>query len=94
MITDPASLAELDVLNRLSSPAQYTDLNLYTLVVCQMLRLTLDRGNSDASAVAYGRLGMIAGLRSASTSARTASGNSLVSSSSSVDYGVSRRVCT
>jgi len=63
LMTDPASLAALDVLNRLSSPAQYTDLNLYTLVVCQMLRLTLDRGNSDASAVAYGRLGMIAGLR-------------------------------
>ena len=63
MMTDPASLATLDVLNRLSSPAQYTDLNLYTLAACQMLSLTLDRGNSDASAVAYGRLGMIAGLR-------------------------------
>ncbi|OSJ33781.1 hypothetical protein BSZ19_14295 [Bradyrhizobium japonicum] len=63
VMTDPASLVVLDVLNRLSSPAQYTDLNLYTLVVCQMLRLTLDRGNSDASAVAYARLGMIAGLR-------------------------------
>ncbi|MBR0695259.1 AAA family ATPase, partial [Bradyrhizobium lablabi] len=63
LMTDPASLAALDVLNRLCSPAQYTDLNLYTLVVCQMLRLTLDRGNSDASAVAYARLGMIAGLR-------------------------------
>jgi predicted ATPase/signal transduction histidine kinase len=63
MMTDPASLVVLDVLNRLSSPAQYTDLNLFTLVVCQMLRLTLDRGNSDASAVAYARLGMIVGLR-------------------------------
>ncbi|MHC2273766.1 PAS domain S-box-containing protein [Bradyrhizobium diazoefficiens] len=63
LMIDPAALAELDALNRLSSSAQYTDLNLYTLVVCQMLRLTLDRGNSDASAVAYGRLGMIAGLR-------------------------------
>src|SRR5262249_43708256 len=63
LMTDPASLATLDVLNRLSSPAQYTDLNLYTLAACQMLRLTLDRGNSDASAVAYARLGMIAGLR-------------------------------
>jgi len=62
-MTDPTSLATLDVLNRLSSPAQYTDLNLYTLAACQMLSLTLDRGNSDASAVAYGRLGMIAGLR-------------------------------
>src|SRR5258706_3619718 len=27
-----------------------------------MLSLTLDRGNSDASAVAYARLGMVAGL--------------------------------
>jgi predicted ATPase/signal transduction histidine kinase len=62
LMTDPASLATLDVLNRLSSPAQYTDRNLYTLVACQMLSLTLERGNSDASAVAYGRLGMIAGL--------------------------------
>jgi PAS domain S-box-containing protein len=63
VMTDPTSLVLLDVLNRLSSPAQYTDLNLYTLVVCQMLRLTLDRGNSDASAVAYARLGMLVGLR-------------------------------
>ncbi|MGY2849641.1 PAS domain S-box-containing protein [Bradyrhizobium sp. USDA 4509] len=63
IMTDSASLVVLDVLNRLSSPAQYTDFNLYTLVVCQMLRLTLDSGNSDASAVAYARLGMIVGLR-------------------------------
>ena len=63
LMTDPACIATLDVLNRLSSPAQYTDLNLYTLAICQTLTLTLDRGNSDASAVAYARLGMIAGLR-------------------------------
>jgi predicted ATPase len=63
LMTDPASLATLDVLNRLCSPAQYSDLNLYTLVICQMLALTLDRGNSDASTVAYARLGMIAGFR-------------------------------
>jgi PAS domain S-box-containing protein len=62
VMTDPASLVLLDVLNRLSSPAQYTDFNLYTLAVCEMLRLTLDRGNSDASAVAYARFGMIVGL--------------------------------
>ena len=62
LMTDPTSLATLDVLNRLSSAAQFTDLNLYTLVICQSLTLTLDRGNSDASAVAYARLGMVAGL--------------------------------
>ena len=63
LMTDAASLASLDVMNRLSSPAQYSDLNLYTLLACEMLRLTLDRGNSDASAAAYVRLGMVAGLR-------------------------------
>jgi PAS domain S-box-containing protein len=62
LMTDPTFLATLDVLNRLSSPAQYTDLNLYTLAACQMLSLTLERGNSDASAVAYVRLGTVAGL--------------------------------
>jgi PAS domain S-box-containing protein len=62
LMTDPTSLVTLDVLNRLSSAAQFTDLNLYTLASCQTLTLTLDRGNSDASAVAYARLGMVAGL--------------------------------
>ena len=62
LMTDPAPLAAMDVLNRLSSPAQYTDLNVYTLAACQMLSLTLEHGNSDASAVAYARLGMVAGL--------------------------------
>jgi PAS domain S-box-containing protein len=63
LMTDAASLAALDVMNRLCSPAQYTELNLYTVVVCQMLQLTLERGNGDASAAAYVRLGMVAGLR-------------------------------
>jgi len=62
LMTDPTCLVTLDVLNRLSSAAQFTDLNLYTFVICQSLTLTLDRGNSDASAVAYARLGMVAGL--------------------------------
>src|SRR5438477_10388763 len=61
-MTDPTCLVTLDVLNRFSSAAQFTDLNLYTLAVCQTLTLTLDRGNSDASAVGYARLGMVAGL--------------------------------
>jgi PAS domain S-box-containing protein len=63
LMTDVSSLVTLDVMNRLCSPAQFSDINLYTLSVCQMLRYTLDRGNSDASAAAYVRLGMIAGLR-------------------------------
>ena len=62
LITDQATLATLDVLNRLISPAQFTDLNLYTLVICQMLTLTLNCGNSDPSTVAYARLGMVSGL--------------------------------
>ena len=62
LMTDPPCLATLDVLNRFSSASQFTDLNLYTLTSCQALTLTLDRGNSDASAAAYARLGVVAGL--------------------------------
>jgi PAS domain S-box-containing protein len=62
LMTDPVCLATLDVLNRLSSAAQFSDLNLYTLITCLTLTLTLQHGNSDASAVAYARLGMVAGL--------------------------------
>ena len=93
-MTDPESLATLDVLNRLSSPAQFTDLNLYTLAACRMLSLTLDRGNSDASAVAYSRLGMVAGLWFGEYGRATVLDNSRMSSSSGVDCGVSRLAYT
>src|SRR5215470_13655530 len=62
-MTDPASLATLDVLTKLSPPAMYTDANLLSLAVCKAVNFSLEHGNSDGSCVAYVMLGMIAGPR-------------------------------
>jgi PAS domain S-box-containing protein len=63
-MSDPASLATLDVLTKLALPALYTDANLVSLVICRIVNLSLEGGNSDASCFAYEWLGgMIAGPR-------------------------------
>jgi PAS domain S-box-containing protein len=63
LMTDDHSLATLDVLTKLCTPAFNADLNLLSLAICRVLSLSLSDGISDATAVAYVRLGMIAGLR-------------------------------
>jgi hypothetical protein len=60
-MSDPASLATLDVLTKVVPPALYTDANLVSLASCRAVNLSLERGNSDGSCVAYVWLGMIAG---------------------------------
>ena len=60
---DPESLATVEVLIKLLSPARYTDANLAFLTICKAASLSLERGNCDASSVAYVRLGRIAGPR-------------------------------
>jgi PAS domain S-box-containing protein len=60
---DPESLATDEVLIKLLSPARYTDANLASLTICKAVSLSLERGNCDASSVAYVRLGRIAGPR-------------------------------
>ena len=61
LMSDPASIATLDVLTKVLSPAFFTDPNLATLVVCWMVNLSLEHGVSDGSSVAYVCLGIIAG---------------------------------
>jgi PAS domain S-box-containing protein len=61
LMSDPASIATLDVLAKVLSPAFFTDANLASLVVCWMVNLSLEHGSSDGSSVAYVCLGMIAG---------------------------------
>jgi predicted ATPase len=39
----------------------FTDANLLSLAICRSVNLSLERGNSDASCVAYGWLGQISG---------------------------------
>src|SRR5260370_17671364 len=60
-MNDPDSLAALDVLTEVVTPALFTDENLLSLVICRMVNLSLEHGNSDGSCFAYVWLGMIAG---------------------------------
>ncbi len=51
----------MDVLTVLTSPALFTDLNLFRLVVGRMAALSLEHGNTDGSCLAYVWLGAILG---------------------------------
>jgi PAS domain S-box-containing protein len=61
LMSDPASIATLDVLTKVLSPALFTDANFLSLAICRAVNLSLARGNSDGSCVTYVWLGMIAG---------------------------------
>jgi PAS domain S-box-containing protein len=63
LMSDPASLATLQVLTKIIVPALYTDANLPALVTCRAVNLSLERGNCDASCAAYAFLGIVAGPR-------------------------------
>ena len=60
-MTDPTSLATLDVLTKVLPPAQFIDARLFYLTASRAVNLSLERGNSDGSCVAYVMLGMVAG---------------------------------
>jgi predicted ATPase len=62
-MTDPICRATLDVLTVVEGPAFFTDQNLRCLVVARMVNLSLERGNSDGSCVAYVQLGWFVGPR-------------------------------
>jgi predicted ATPase len=63
LMNDPVSLATIDVLMKIGTPAFFTDKNLWSLVICRTLELSLDRGNADGSCLAYIGLGLVAGFR-------------------------------
>jgi predicted ATPase len=63
LMSDPVSLATLDVLSKMATPALYTDANLYLLVICRQVNLSLEHGNCDASCFAYEWLAMVTGAR-------------------------------
>ncbi|MGF6854032.1 trifunctional serine/threonine-protein kinase/ATP-binding protein/sensor histidine kinase [Paraburkholderia sp. CI3] len=63
LMTDPESLATMDVLTKIVPAALCTDANLWFLVISRAVNLSLERGNCDGSASAYVRLGMMAGAR-------------------------------
>ncbi len=61
LMSDPVSLATLDVLTKVLPPALFTDANLLSLAICRAVNLSLEHGNSDGSCFAYVWLGVIAG---------------------------------
>jgi PAS domain S-box-containing protein len=63
LMSDPASLATLDVLTKVMPPALFTNANLHSLITCMAVNLSLERGNSDGACVAYVYFAMIAGPR-------------------------------
>ncbi|RKR36217.1 ATP-binding sensor histidine kinase [Paraburkholderia sp. BL17N1] len=63
LVKDADLLDILDVLTEAVLTAQFTDENLHALILCRMVEISLDYGNSDASSFAYVTLGQLAGSR-------------------------------
>jgi PAS domain S-box-containing protein len=63
MMTDPDSLATVDVLTKVLPPALFIDANLACLTICRAVNLSLERGNCDGSCFAYAMLGRVSGPR-------------------------------
>ncbi len=61
LMSDPASLATLDVLTKLGPAAFFTDFTLHSLVVCRAINLSLEHGFSDGSCPHFEWLGAVAG---------------------------------
>ncbi|MFL6602922.1 MAG: AAA family ATPase [Steroidobacteraceae bacterium] len=61
VMTDPEVLDTLDLLSEIIVPAHSSDDNLAALIICRMVNLSLEHGNSDGSCLAYLGLAMIAG---------------------------------
>jgi predicted ATPase/signal transduction histidine kinase len=57
-MTDPEHRATMDVL-ALASPVLFTDEKLHSLVICRVVNLSLEHGNSDASCMGYVALGAL-----------------------------------
>jgi PAS domain S-box-containing protein len=63
LMSDPASIATLDVLTKMVPPALFTDRNLFALVACRGSSLSIERGNNDGSCLIYVWFSDIAGHR-------------------------------
>ena len=61
LMSDPDSLAAVDLLIRVAIPGHYFDSwHLFAVAVCTAVSLGLERGHSDSSCIAYAQLGMLA----------------------------------
>src|SRR5260370_17367778 len=63
LMTNPDLLDAMDVLSEVVTTALFCDENLSSLVICRMVNLSLEHGNSDGSCFAYVWFAIIAGPR-------------------------------
>lgn len=63
LVANPDILDVLDVLTEFLTTAMFFDQDLCAFVICRMINLSLEHGNSDASCVAYLWFGIVAGQR-------------------------------
>jgi predicted ATPase len=61
LMTNQDVLDTLDVLTEIVTPAKFCDQNLLSLVICRMVNLSLEHGNSDGSCFAYVWFAIVAG---------------------------------
>jgi predicted ATPase len=60
-MSDPEALAAIDVMSEVVPAALFTDENLVSLIICRMVNISLEHGNTDGSCVAYVWFGIVAG---------------------------------
>jgi PAS domain S-box-containing protein len=63
LMNNPDVLDVLDVFTEAVTPALFVDENLCSLIICRMVNLSLEHGNSDGSCFAYVWFAIIAGPR-------------------------------
>ncbi|MEA3178910.1 MAG: hypothetical protein QOI59_2433 [Gammaproteobacteria bacterium] len=61
LMTDPKIKATLQVLSALAGPATFTDFQLFCLLACRMVGVSIQHGMSGAAAYAYACLGSVLG---------------------------------
>jgi PAS domain S-box-containing protein len=60
-MTDPKIQASMHLLSMLAGPATFTDFQLFCLLACRMVNISIQHGVSGASAYAYASLGSVLG---------------------------------
>ena len=61
LMTDPGAQAAMQMLAILAGPATFTDFQLFCMLACRMVNISMQHGMSGASAYAYACLGSILG---------------------------------
>jgi PAS domain S-box-containing protein len=59
LMTDPELQAMTDMLSAMLPPAYFTDFNLYGLLVCRIVNVSMEHGTNGASANAFGYFGSV-----------------------------------